>query len=294
MKGTLTGFFTSALIHAGLFTWLITVWGSPLPRAAQPESIALTLAMFKESPKPAVQPVPETVVPEPVPAIEDKVSHHQSSKQIHKPAKKQHRQKAKTITRKKVTRKHRVKRPLKQKIKPKKRHPQQRPQPRPRQQPHPAVTHSPRKPVHVQQHPVPAKAVRHAPQQARPASKIRRAAGSSTRQPVPHAASPVVSPVRANRAEASYKARLQRLIESMKHYPQRARRRGKQGRVLVRFTILPNGVIKDIRIGKSSGNGVLDNAAIKAVRKVSGKLPFPREITRDQWVLSVPIVYAIR
>jgi protein TonB len=98
----------------------------------------------------------------------------------------------------------------------------------------------------------------------------------------------------SGQALKSYKARLRQLIETNKRYPKRAKRRGEQGTVIVSFVIFSNGQVKNIRISKSSGSSVLDNAAKKAVSKVSGKLPFTTAINKKQWQFTVPVVYRLR
>lgn len=315
MKGTLTGILISALIHAGLFTWLLTVWASPLPKPASPEVVALSLAMFKESPAPAIQPAPKTApkmiepeqarVAEARPEIK-KILHKVKSEVM--PAPHKPKPVAKIKPKKKTLKPARMHKP-KPKPKPKPKKVKKVKKPRKtslradtknqQRQPRPVVSHKSVQPHRVQQkhHPVhrpsPGAVAQHSQQQ--PVRQPARSSGApvAKSKPAGHRPQPIPSQ-QTGRAEANYKARLQGMIESMKHYPRRAKRRGKQGRVLVTFTLLPNGVIKNIRLAKSSGNSVLDAAAMAAVRKVSGKLPFPHEITRSQWVLSVPIVYSLR
>jgi protein TonB len=62
-------------------------------------------------------------------------------------------------------------------------------------------------------------------------------------------------------------------IESNKEYPAAARVRQVEGRVTVRFTIAPDGSVRAAEVVKSSKKGILDEAAINAVRASS---PFPR------------------
>ncbi|MFZ0258026.1 MAG: energy transducer TonB [Gammaproteobacteria bacterium] len=50
-------------------------------------------------------------------------------------------------------------------------------------------------------------------------------------------------------------------------YPQMARRRGQEGRVLIRVSVLGNGRVGSARVAKSSGYGSLDRAALKAVKR---------------------------
>ena len=50
-------------------------------------------------------------------------------------------------------------------------------------------------------------------------------------------------------------------------YPSRARRLGLEGEVLIRTRVLPNGEPEELVLAQSSGYTLLDQAAIKAVRK---------------------------
>lgn len=62
-------------------------------------------------------------------------------------------------------------------------------------------------------------------------------------------------------------------IESKKEYPSAARARQVEGRVTVRFTIAEDGSVRTAEVVKSSKKGILDEAALNAVRASS---PFPR------------------
>lgn len=50
-------------------------------------------------------------------------------------------------------------------------------------------------------------------------------------------------------------------------YPERARRRGEQGRVLLRVDVTPDGVPSAVTVAQSSGYSSLDAAAREAVRQ---------------------------
>lgn len=69
-------------------------------------------------------------------------------------------------------------------------------------------------------------------------------------------------------------------------YPAAAELMGWSGTVRVGFTILTDGSVADLRVLVSSGHGVLDRAALAAVRKAA---PFPRPPV-DQPVI-VPVVW---
>ncbi len=105
---------------------------------------------------------------------------------------------------------------------------------------------------------------------------------------------PAVNGAQAARVESAYKARLRKLIAANKRYPKRAKRRRQQGTVRVSFIVYANGMIKNIRAVTSSGHSTLDKAAISAIQKISGKLPFPAGLKRTQWVLTIPVAYKLR
>lgn len=78
------------------------------------------------------------------------------------------------------------------------------------------------------------------------------------------------------------------MLQENFYYPLSARKRGIQGEVVVKFTLLKNSSIKDIIIIKSS-QGLLDSAAQKTIEALDGKLPAPSE----DLVLELPINYRL-
>jgi protein TonB len=73
------------------------------------------------------------------------------------------------------------------------------------------------------------------------------------------------------------------------YYPKLALRRGLEGTVYVEFLITYEGEIKNIKIAKSSGFKVLDEAGIKIAKKCSPLKKPPQEIK-----LHAPIVFKLR
>ncbi len=69
-------------------------------------------------------------------------------------------------------------------------------------------------------------------------------------------------------------------------YPDPAKRKGWQGKVLLSFIITADGSVRDLRIVKSSGFTLLDRNAIETVRDTA---PFPRP--PDEAQLVIPITY---
>jgi protein TonB len=85
------------------------------------------------------------------------------------------------------------------------------------------------------------------------------------------------------------KVTLQQALAENFRYPLLARRRGWQGEVLLAFRIEADGSILDARIARSSGYGVLDNAALSALGKVKRlHRDTPRSLT-----IQLPVIYRL-
>ena len=123
---------------------------------------------------------------------------------------------------------------------------------------------------------------------------------------VQQAAMPVVDPVIAETPITSasnsgeedlirqrYKQRLMKIIAAHKYYPKRARRRHIEGRVEVGFVVMQDGVIENIRLADSSGEGVLDKAALDALRRAGQFEPLPIELGLTSWAFIVPLDYRL-
>lgn len=82
-------------------------------------------------------------------------------------------------------------------------------------------------------------------------------------------------------------AQLRRRIQSRIVYPEEAVRRGQQGEVLLRIRIDGDGVPSEIRIVRSSGVRLLDEAASRGVTRAA---PLPSD---PGWV-EVPIRFQLR
>ncbi|MDT3693242.1 MAG: TonB family protein [Mucispirillum sp.] len=65
-------------------------------------------------------------------------------------------------------------------------------------------------------------------------------------------------------------ARIVNQMERYKKYPKQARRVGAEGISKVTFSLDTNGVVAGIRLSLTSGNKILDNAALKAAEKIIG------------------------
>jgi protein TonB len=71
---------------------------------------------------------------------------------------------------------------------------------------------------------------------------------------------------------SDYLELLRMRVDSLKIYPDTARSRGRQGRVVVRFTLEEDGSIREKSLVRGSGTDSLDQAALRAVSRAA---PFP-------------------
>jgi len=111
--------------------------------------------------------------------------------------------------------------------------------------------------------------------------------------PVRVAPPPPVSNVDLNAIRTEYAKRVRDKIESLKEYPQGARRRGNEGVASVQFTLNREGGVSGVSIAKTSGYPALDAAAQDAVRRAAPFPPLPRELGRDDFALRVSIVFKL-
>jgi len=77
-----------------------------------------------------------------------------------------------------------------------------------------------------------------------------------------------------------------------KPYPTMLRTEGIQGKVTVSALLHDDGVLSHVRIAKSSGNSLLDQAAVEAVKN-GPPLTLPRPLERPSILVKIPIVYIL-
>lgn len=75
-------------------------------------------------------------------------------------------------------------------------------------------------------------------------------------------------------------------------YPALARRRGQEGRVLVRAEVLPDGRCSRVELRQGSGHALLDEAALEAVRKWRFVPARKGDVAVSAWV-DVPIAFKL-
>lgn len=71
------------------------------------------------------------------------------------------------------------------------------------------------------------------------------------------------------------------------HYPDEARRRRIFGSLQLTVAIRADGSVEDVQINRSSGQRVLDDAALNIVRLAAPFAPLPADIRRDTDILSI-------
>jgi protein TonB len=98
----------------------------------------------------------------------------------------------------------------------------------------------------------------------------------------------------AKGALAEYSRAIRALIERHKEYPHAARKLGIHGSVVVSFSLNCRGELQGVSLTKSSGNSMLDNAGIRAVRDVGSFPPPPRHAMQGESVsFRIPIKFAL-
>ena len=98
----------------------------------------------------------------------------------------------------------------------------------------------------------------------------------------------------AKRQEANYYALLSAHLNRKKRYPSEAKKARQEGVVTVRFTVLPDGRIRESTIRKSSGHALLDQATLDLMQRVTPLPKFPRSMTKSSVTISLPIDYSLR
>ena len=78
-----------------------------------------------------------------------------------------------------------------------------------------------------------------------------------------------------------------------KTYPAESRRRGEEGRVVIRFTVDRSGHVSDATVTTSSGIAQLDEATLALMRDASLP-PFPASMIRDRITITTSVRYTLR
>lgn len=82
-------------------------------------------------------------------------------------------------------------------------------------------------------------------------------------------------------------------INKVKYYPESARKNNIAGKVKLTFAVRYDGELVYVKLITSSGNTLLDNAAIESVKNASPFIRFPDSIKQKEILFNLPIVYSI-
>ncbi len=129
----------------------------------------------------------------------------------------------------------------------------------------------------------------------RPASPAASAALVPNGQPVmtaPPVAAPPATPPVATAADPGWRIALGGWLAAHKRYPERARQRGDEGTVGVRFTVNAAGRVLDVAVTSSSGSALLDDAA-RAMLSGQQVPPFPPSMSLAQLIVPVSIRFRL-
>ena len=80
-------------------------------------------------------------------------------------------------------------------------------------------------------------------------------------------------------------------IEKAKYYPRVARKRGMTGTITCKFSIFPDGSVKDISLVKSSKYKLLNKAAFEAIKKGAPYPDFPSSFKKNVFISHVDIKF---
>ncbi len=116
-------------------------------------------------------------------------------------------------------------------------------------------------------------------------------------EPAPAEAAPVpdaapAAPIAPAAVAPGWQTALAAWLEAHKTYPEAARRRGDQGRAIVRFTVERSGQVLDVRIVSGTGSAILDEAVQRMLH--DAHLPaFPPGMDQAQATVTAQIHYRL-
>lgn len=92
----------------------------------------------------------------------------------------------------------------------------------------------------------------------------------------------------------SYFKLIKKKIDEKTFYPEIARRKNMEGKTKVQFIINKNGDLIDIKILKSSGNKLLDNASIEILKRASPFPEFPENLNYEKIVFTIDFNFYLK
>ncbi|MFC1657774.1 TonB family protein [Candidatus Omnitrophota bacterium] len=91
----------------------------------------------------------------------------------------------------------------------------------------------------------------------------------------------------------SYTRKVVRLIQDNFVYPQEAHEKNLEGSVVLSLHLASTGELLEVKIGQSSGWGVLDESAIGMIKSIAPFPAFSPEIEENELWINIPITYSI-
>jgi protein TonB len=128
---------------------------------------------------------------------------------------------------------------------------------------------------------------------ARPAQAVETIRHPVEPQPMAPADTAALAPSFAPPVDASWQASIAGWLASHKVYPEEARQRGEEGRVVVRFTVDRSGRVLDANLVGGSGSEQLDAKTIALVRSASFPA-FPPTMTQGRVTITTSVRYTLR
>ena len=92
----------------------------------------------------------------------------------------------------------------------------------------------------------------------------------------------------------SYQEIIKKKIESAKRYPRKARRKRIEGIVYLKFVILSNGSLKEVKIKRSSGSSILDEEAVSTINRASPFSPLPGGLKKESLTLELSLLFRLK
>jgi protein TonB len=93
--------------------------------------------------------------------------------------------------------------------------------------------------------------------------------------------------------QQSYIATLSARLAKHKRYPNSARKRGQEGTVTLFFVVRRDGKVTESYISLSSGYKKLDDAVIRMLKKASPLPPFPEDMEQESLTIRIPIEFKL-
>ncbi|MFH1878495.1 MAG: energy transducer TonB [Candidatus Omnitrophota bacterium] len=91
-----------------------------------------------------------------------------------------------------------------------------------------------------------------------------------------------------------YKDAIRQRIESCRIYPRSARNNRIEGTSTVTFVVLADGTLRDIQLKRSSGYRMLDDEALKTIKRAGSFPPIPDSIKTDSIPMEVSMVFSLK